>query len=154
MSKFVEFCARNFPTKPKPKFLPRVANCRYALLAVPSRSIANWLNIRLQNSKVEMWAPEIFGRIFGRIFKRRAEQGLIASKLYFSSFSLCNDILVIKFMKCTSKLCTESFCYKKMALIQFEITEKPEFFPLGRIYVPDWLGIFLRSWQHSALTSV
>jgi hypothetical protein len=41
-----------------------------------------------------------------------------------------------------------------MALIQFEITEEPEFFPLGRIYVPDWLGISLRSWQHCTYVSL
>ncbi len=29
---FLEFYARNFPMKPQPKLLPRVANCQYSLL--------------------------------------------------------------------------------------------------------------------------
>ncbi len=85
---------------------------------LPSRCVANWPNIRPQT---KMWAAgKSAAEFLAWSSKRGPKQGWLLQMYtfpHFFSLQWQSGNLVIKFMKCTSKLCTESFCYKKMALI-------------------------------------
>jgi hypothetical protein len=92
-------------------------------------SVANWPNIRPQNSKGA--AKNMCGRknlrpSFSTIFIKRAE----FSKVYFSSLVLSSILLFL--LKCAQK---------SVVLEQDFFSQRPNF-------VPDWLESSFKSWQH------